>query len=212
MQHFPTIFSAVPFPHQGGHVKHLTEQQALFVAEYLKDRNRYRAHEVAYGNRDPGNTGKVFRNKKVKAAIARISKRMQREAKANALDVLKELMKLAFSDISDYVEVYQEKDPKTGKLRTVFSVKPEDEWSDTSACIQEIAWKKGQVSVKLYDKKAALDSIAKHLGMYLDKIEHSGKITADTIVQVMTGITRQPTDPVPELPDKYDPENDPCLQ
>lgn len=30
--------------------------------------------------------------------------------------------------------------------------------------------------IKLIDKKGALDSIAKHLGMFVEKVEHSGKV------------------------------------
>ncbi|MNW55427.1 hypothetical protein D3C74_330850 [compost metagenome] len=44
--------------------------------------------------------------------------------------------------------------------------------------VAEIKQTKEGISLKLHDKKGALDSIARHLGMFVDnsKVEHTGKL------------------------------------
>ena len=47
---------------------------------------------------------------------------------------------------------------------------------EQTAAISEMSHnQKGAVRIKLHDKKAALDSLAKHLGLFTDKLEVTGK-------------------------------------
>ena len=51
-----------------------------------------------------------------------------------------------------------------------------DELDDaTAAAVAEVAQTKEGVRIKLHDKRAALVDIGRHLGMFIDKHEHSGK-------------------------------------
>jgi len=41
--------------------------------------------------------------------------------------------------------------------------------------------------IKFVDKKGTLDSLARHLGMFIDKVEHSGSVTSPLIVNLRRG-------------------------
>ena len=64
------------------------------------------------------------------------------------------------SDISQFVLMKDTKDIPPEKLAAISEVKQH---------------KDGSISFKLHDKKGALDSIARHLGMFTERIEHTGK-------------------------------------
>ena len=93
--------------------------------------------------------------------------------------VVAELARIGFSNMLDYITV-QEKD---GTAFVDLSALTRDQ----AAAISEIViedFKDGagkdardvrRVSFKLASKQSALDSLAKHLGMYIHRHEHSGK-------------------------------------
>ena len=91
--------------------------------------------------------------------------------------------KIGFAKITDVV------DPKTVKIR-------EDAAEEDLACIQSIKVKPNEFGmereIKLYDKRAALVDLGKHLGMFKDKIELSGvleteKNKLDDLIRQMRG-------------------------
>jgi len=102
--------------------------------------------------------------------------------------VLAELAKIGFSDIRKAIkwqgEVTTEEDNPDGGdvlvVRNIVSnrvqlVSSEDLDDDTAAAIAQISQNAtGGVTLKLHDKKGALVDIGKHLGMFVDKVEHSG--------------------------------------
>ncbi len=47
----------------------------------------------------------------------------------------------------------------------------------TAAAVAEVAQTKEGVRIKLHDKRAALVDIGRHLGMFTDKVEHSGGVS-----------------------------------
>jgi phage terminase small subunit len=46
---------------------------------------------------------------------------------------------------------------------------------DTAAAIAEVAQTRDGIKIKFHDKLGALEKIGKHLGMFVDRHEHSGK-------------------------------------
>lgn len=59
-------------------------------------------------------------------------------------------------------------------VTTVEMVESEELDDDTAAAISEVAQTKEGVRIKFHDKKGALVDIGRHLGMFTDKVEHSG--------------------------------------
>lgn len=165
----------------------LTAKQQLFVEEYLIDLNATQAAiRSGYSERTARKIGNENLTKpdiaiKIQEAMNNRSKRTEITADM----VLKEYAKLGFSNITDYLSVEvklvtvdrdSEGKPIT-ELQQVVSIFETDMVpEDKMRAVAEIKQTKEGIALKLHDKKGALDSMARHLGMFLDKVEHSGNV------------------------------------
>lgn len=102
--------------------------------------------------------------------------------------VLQEYSRLGFSDVTDYLDVRTERvlvgrDTETGEpiseITQMVLLKDTDQIPpEKLAAISEIKQAKdGSISFKLHDKGRALDSMARHLGMFVDKHEITGNMS-----------------------------------
>ena len=154
----------------------LTGKQALFVVEYLKDRNAEKAYVRA--GYSPGNAdvhaGRLMRHPAVAQAIVDATHEVMERAQVSAARVLQELARVALSDPRRLFD-------ESGRL------KPVTEWTaEDSACIAGMDIRQSQFpnpqtgvpdllyKVKLWDKPKTLELLAKHYGMLTDKVEISG--------------------------------------
>lgn len=117
--------------------------------------------------------------------------------------VLAELAKIGFSDIRKAIkwngQVQTEQDNPDGGdvlvIRNIVSnsvtlIDSDELDDDTAAAISEISQNAtGGVKLKLYDKKAALVDIGRHLGMFIDKIEHSGEVKTTIDASALDNLT-----------------------
>lgn len=169
----------------------LTPKQAKFVEEYLVDLNataaarragysKKRASEIAY---------QLLQKTTVQAAIAARREELAKNT-VTPEQIIAEYQKIAFSDIKDFlrfgtekvqvgVEPDEEGIPRpVYEYRQVVDVRPSSEVDGT--LINEVSISdKGTFKFKLHDKLNALEKIAKHLGMFVDKVEHSGSISIE---------------------------------
>lgn len=175
----------------------LTPKQQRFVEEYLIDLNASAAmRRAGYKSKNPDVDGY---NLLVKPSIAvEIKKAMDERSKRTEITadmVLKEYAKIGFSNISDYLKVntrervvdYQEdedgnKKPITEMLQAVELFDTDEVEREKMDAVAEIKQTKEGIALKLHDKKGALDSIARHLGMFTDKIQHSGTISYEKLL------------------------------
>ncbi len=172
----------------------LTAKQELFVHELIKGKSQREAYKTAY---DTGNmsdavidvkASELMKNGKVAVRYEELHSRLVKEAEdeciVSAKDVLREYAKIGFADIKDFLSYKtaltrlgfdKEGDPIID-YAPVIEFKPSEEVDGT--LINEVSVSKdGTLKFKLHDKKGALDSMAKHLGMFVDKVEHSGQMT-----------------------------------
>ena len=175
----------------------LTEKQKLFCDEYLVDLNATRAYKAAYKTCKKDETAnvngsKLLRNTKVKVYLEKRIKDREKRTEITQDRVLNELAKIGFADIRNYLEYrtsktvvgYEEGEPLIDYAQIVEVI--DSAHVDTSV-IQEISISKdGTFKFKLYDKQKALTDIGKHLGMFTDKIEHSGSIDSNNPFQGLT--------------------------
>lgn len=163
----------------------LTRNQKIFCDEYLIDLNATRAYKAAYKNVKKDETAAVngsrlLRNAKVERYIESKMKEREKRTEITQDKVLKELAKIGFADLANYL------DYKTALTQVGFSSgEPVFDYSpvinlidskevDTSV-VQEVSISdKGSFKFKLYDKQKALELIGRHLGMFTDRVEHSG--------------------------------------
>ena len=107
----------------------------------------------------------------IQARIAEMKEALSVRTNITQQRVLEELAKIGFSNAGDMVELGSD-----GKTTVDISKLT----SDQKAAISEIQIEtddkgKQRVRVKLHDKRAALMDIGKHLGMFREKIEVTGK-------------------------------------
>lgn len=141
----------------------LTEKQKRFVDEYLIDLNATQAAiRAGYSPNTAEQIGyQLLQKTSVSNEIYRAMAERSKRTGISQDRVLQELAKMGFAKITDVV------DPETAKINTSAS-------EDDLACIQSIKIKPNEWGtereVKMYDKRAALVDIGRHLGMFKDNI------------------------------------------
>jgi len=149
-----------------------------FVAAYLATLNATQAAITAgYSKRSARVTGgRLLLNAAIGAAVAAGKSRQLQAADLDAGRVLEELRRLALMDPRG---VFDER----GALRPVTEWTPEQ-----AACLSsfEVIIKNAQAGdgktdtihrVKFWDKTKALEMLAKHFALLVERVEHSGGIT-----------------------------------
>ncbi len=179
----------------------LTAKQRIFINEYLKDMNATRAYMVAYPHIKSEKSGasaasRMLRNVKVKSEIEKRMRARERRLEVKQDDVLRELIAMAFSDITDYTNIvtHTEKDPVTGKRKREQSLEITDTADLTKMQKKAISCiKNGKygIEVRLEDKLKAIELLGRYMGMWKDKVEISDlteqKNTLDDILRQMRG-------------------------
>jgi len=160
----------------------LTEKQRLFCLYFIKNRNATMAAiRAGYGKISAHTEGsRLLRNVKVAEEIRRLKGPIDQEAFLDVIDVLREYMKIAFADITEYVEFGQ---VEQYVIREGQKVKGENgEWLKErvnyinlknhgevdGSVIGEVKEGKEGLSIKLHDKMKALEALAKHLDLLPD--------------------------------------------
>ncbi len=156
----------------------LTAKQKIFADEYLIDLNATRAYKVVYPKVKKNETARVNSSRLLTNAnvASYVEKRMKDREKRTEITqdmVLRELAKVGFADITDFVTI-----ENRGSYKAV-QVKSTNEISvDKLGAIAGIKEGANGIEIKLNDKVKALELIGRHLGMWKDKAELSG--TLDT--------------------------------
>lgn len=182
----------------GAQDKTLTPKQARFIEEYLIDLNATQAAiRAGYSAKTaPEQASRLLSNVKVSTAVQAAMQARSSRTEITQDMVLRELAKIGFSDIRKVVRwgttelrTTEDKDgeavtePYHG-LRLVAADEIDD---DTAAAISEVSEGRDGLKVKFHDKKGALVDIGRHLGMFKDKVEHSGEIKTPELRLVLHG-------------------------
>jgi phage terminase small subunit len=142
----------------------LTEKQKRFCRELVISGKKCHSYTVAF----PGTKAttayvecrRLLKSPLIQAEIRALQDDMRQRASIKGANVVKELAKIAFSDIGDIIDMSDPENPR---------VKPADQIpAEARHCIQEIHRTQHGVKIKLADKITALDKIARHLGIYKD--------------------------------------------
>ncbi len=162
----------------------------IFAREYVIDLNATRAAIAAgYSEAAAAQTGsKMVRNAKVLKLIDAFQTKRASKLDIKAEKVVEELSRMAFSNMADYMEINEEGKPTGLDLSRLTR--------DQAAAIQEITEDTTggsgdgerrlvlRTKFKLADKTKSLELLGRHLGMFMDKVEHSGTVNlADTFAK-----------------------------
>jgi phage terminase small subunit len=159
----------------------LSLRQARFAAEYVIDLNGEKAAiRAGYSPKTAKfQASRLLTNVNLQVELSRLQAERARRTELSADWVLRRLIPLADANMADYMRA----DPISGDPYFDFSRLTRDQ----TAALQEVtvdsyvegrgddARKVKRVRFKLADKRAALVDIGRHLGMFTDKHEVTGK-------------------------------------
>lgn len=154
----------------------LSERQVVFCLHFLKSRNATMAAlKAGYAKSSAHVAGcRLLKNDKVREYLNQLRQDMRVELFLEAADVIQEYLKIAFADMSDYVEFGQKEIlvgvTKQGEpiTRTVNRVDFKDHTEVDGTLIKEVKNGKDGVSIKLHDKMKALEKLEKYLDLLPD--------------------------------------------
>jgi len=157
----------------------LNAQQRLFVREYLIDFNGTRAAIAAgYSAKSaPVTASKLLKLPKIQKAIREVQSKIEEKAEVTAAQVIKELCKLGFANMADYMKVgpdgypYLDFSSLTRDQAAALTEVTVDDYVDGRG---EDARQVKRVKFKLADKRAALVDLGRHLGIFKEVHEISG--------------------------------------
>lgn len=153
----------------------LTPKQAIFIAEWLVDFNATRSAIAAgFSEKTAEAAGsRLLRNVKVAAAIAERKARRVEKLDVEAERVSRELAKLSFFDPGRLFDEH-------GKLKPVAEL---DEVTRAAVESVEIDPRTGRLKKVVMAKKGQnLERLGRTLGMFKDRVEHTGKLTLEQLV------------------------------
>lgn len=161
----------------------MTPKQQRFVDEYLIDLNATQAAiRSGYSAKTAASIGDENLRKPVIAAA--LQEAMQKRADRTEITqdrVLRELAKIGFADIRKAVkwgDGIPVTDAESGEVvisNGIALVGSEQIDDDTAAAISEVVQTREGFKIKMHDKKGALVDIGRHLGMFPNKTELTGK-------------------------------------
>lgn len=178
-----------------GKKRKLTPKQKLFVKEYLIDLNATQAAiRAGYSEKTAYRTGADnLKKPQIQAELEKAMKAREKRTEITQDRVLKELAKIGFADIKDFLSYRTEKtvvdvDADGTEIigyQQIINAKSSDEVDGT--VISEVSLARdGTFKFKLQDKIKALEMMCKHLGMFIDKREISGNINVNNPLEGLT--------------------------
>lgn len=162
----------------------LNPQKLLFVQEYLVDHNpRKAAIRAGYAIHSASVTGsRLMREPLVAAAIED-----EQLARADRMGItkdriLQELALIGFGNVKNFIKQDAEGQDTTVPINDLTH---EDTAPLTEYSVETTGGKikTKRVRIKMADKRAALVDMGKHLGMFKEKIEVTGKLTLEDLVK-----------------------------
>jgi phage terminase small subunit len=135
-------------------VEGLNEMQQRFCEHYVHSYNvKMAAIKAGYADDAASNMGYLLRRKEsVQLYICWLKARILKSAFVSAADIIDHYIRIAFSDITDYVEIHQ----RTVTLKSA-------EKMDGQLIKSIKSTNLGGVTIELYDKIKALDSLARYV-------------------------------------------------
>ncbi|WP_160203493.1 terminase small subunit [Priestia megaterium] len=170
----------------------LTDKQRLFCLYYVKSFNATQsAIKAGYAPESAHVEGsRLLRHAKVSKEIKRIKQDMTEGIFIDAMDVLQKWVKIAFSDVTDYLTFGQKKqqvmtmygplfekgkDGKIDKSKPVTEIVNYIDFKESSmvdgTIISEVKQGKEGITIKLADKMKALEKLSLYFDLFPDKFK-----------------------------------------
>lgn len=130
----------------------LSEQQQRFCEYYIEGHNKRLALiKAGYETRSESYVIRLLHDIRIQKYICWLKARILQEHFINAADIIDAWIRIAFSDMSDFVEI----SPYSIKLKPATQI--------DGQLVKSIKSSRDGVSIELYDKMKALDNLAKYI-------------------------------------------------
>ncbi len=162
-----------------------------FAQELAMGKTADNAYVLAGFKEHRSNAARLSANEHIAARVEEILSKAAKKVGITIERVLDELAKLGFSNMLDYTTVGSNGDPfvdlsqlSRDKASAIQEITVEDFTDGRGEDTRDVK----RIKFKLYDKRAALVDLGKHLGMFKEKVEFTGKDGApiSIITNVMT--------------------------
>ena len=170
----------------------LTPKQIRFVDEYMVDFNATQAAiRAGYKAKTAHVIGaENLRKPKIAEEIARRQKDLQKRTEVSQDRVVKELARIAFANIADYLHVETQtrtKDDGTEvTYQTVMFNETQELSADQRAALAVVKQSVNGFELKLHDKIKALELLGRHIGMFNDKLDIKATVTENPFAGLST--------------------------
>jgi len=161
----------------------LTDKQVKFAEEYLVDLNATQAAiRAGYSKKFTNtNVSKLLQNTSIHAHLAARRAEIAAATEITPESVIRELAKIGYADIRMAIKWgpslgLVEMGDKTIMTNGAMLVDSDQLDDSTAAAIAEISQTAQGVKLKMHDKRAALVDIGRHLGIFVDKVQHTGNV------------------------------------
>lgn len=153
-------------------MRKLTPKQQRFVEEYLVDLNATQAAiRAGYSPKTAGQIGeKLLKKAEIREALAERMKARQQRTEVTQDRVVKELAKIAFGDPRNVMTW-----GPSGVTLKASAELTDDEAAFVSEVSETTTEHGGSLKLKTNDKLKALELLGRHLGMFKEKVEVTGK-------------------------------------
>jgi phage terminase small subunit len=180
--------------HKRNPLSPLNIRNKRFVDEYLFDLDSTRA-AIRCGYKPSSARIQGFRlmqDPRVKKLIHERQARASQNIAVTQERILQELAYIAFSNLKDIVSIDED-----GNTTVDLANLDKEQAAALTELVVDTTKGKGNVVMKkvrfkVADKIAALTNLGKHLGMFKDQVEHTGKLTLEQLVTASLSATREP--------------------
>lgn len=151
-----------------------------FAQELAKGSSIGAAYVAAGFKAHDSNASRLSRKEQVRARVDEILAAGATQAGVTVQRIVEELAKVGFANMHDYMRVGPDGNPVLdfGRLtRDQAAALGEVTVEDFRDGRGEDAREVRRVKFKLHDKLSALEKLGKHLGMFSDKVQHTGEVT-----------------------------------
>jgi len=154
--------------------KKFTPRQEKFIEEYIAKGNAAEAaRNAGYSVKTADRIGHaLLRNLEIADEIARRRAEI-RKTSITPERIVREYLQLLNANMKDYAAW----GPGGVKPRPSDALTEEQ-----TAAISEIAETQSGIKIKLHDKKGILDSLARIAGMFVEKVEHTGRLEYEIVL------------------------------
>jgi phage terminase small subunit len=173
--------------------------QEIFAQNVARGKSQSEAYIIAGYKENGSNASVLAARPEIAERINEIKQVAAARANVSAERVLAELARIGFADITETIKIVD------GKVQVSDTAQLS---ADTRAAISEISQGRDGIKVKLHDKRAALENLGKHLGLFKENIDLNVNVSLADLVNGSYKLERGELTPdsAPAIEHKPEPE------